>query len=328
MTRDPNLALSTRCTIIACCRSIILPAILLIGIFLSAIPVLAADGNSVAMNTSGPDIVRLGVYVMDFSSFSVSQGTVQTDFYLSLKSDANISLSDIEIINGQMNSVDTLVSTPREKYYRIFATLTADPDLRLYPFDRHKLHVIIEPKTRDSESMILVINPGQSGLDTEANLPGWEFTSTNSQVINRSYDPAEIPYSRAIFEYGIQRDTASTLLKFFLPIMLIIIVSLSSLVMKSTSRLGLNASMFLAAVLIHWRIADAIPLVAYATFLDSYMIITYATLVMVLLSGILILRYTETKNTDRADLVYRWSIRIIPTVSILFYALLFIRLFT
>ncbi len=65
--------------------------------------------------------------------------------------------------------------------------------------------------------------------------------------------------------------------------------------MKVSSRLGLNASMFLAAVLIHWRVAAAIPLVAYATFLDIFMIITYATLVMVLLSGIHILKYNEAQ---------------------------------
>jgi hypothetical protein len=84
--------------------------------------------------------------------------------------------------------------------------------------------------------------------------------------------------------------------------------------------------MFLAAVLIHWRIADAIPLVAYATFLDFFMIITYATLVMVLVSGILILKFTEDKNTKRVEQVNRWSIRIIPALSISLYFLLFLSI--
>jgi hypothetical protein len=108
--------------------------------------------------------------------------------------------------------------------------------------------------------------------------------------------------------------------------MLIIIVSLSSLMMKVSSRLGLNASMFLAAVLIHWQVADAIPLVVYATFLDFFMIITYATLVMVLVSGILIMKCTEAKDTARADPVYRWSIRIIPPLSIILYIILLIAM--
>jgi len=108
--------------------------------------------------------------------------------------------------------------------------------------------------------------------------------------------------------------------------MLIVIVSLSSLLMKVSSRLGLNASMFLAAVLIHWRVADAIPLVAYATFLDIFMIITYATLVMVLVSGILIMKYNESKDTVRLGQVDYWSLRIIPAVSLTLYFLLFLTL--
>jgi hypothetical protein len=127
-----------------------------------------------------------------------------------------------------------------------------------------------------------------------------------------------------VFSHGIVRDTASTILKFFLPITLIIIVSLTSLLMKVSSRLGLNASMFLAAVLIHWRVADAIPLVAYATFLDFFMIITYATLVMVLVSGILIMKYNEAKDTVTTERIYRWSIRCIPPLSIALYAILFV----
>jgi hypothetical protein len=174
--------------------------------------------------------------------------------------------------------------------------------------------------------MVFVVNENQTGLDPGSDLPGWQFGATGDHVENNSYGTGETPYSRAVFTTRIQRDTASTILKFFLPIMLIIIVSLSSLVMKVSSRLGLNASMFLAAVLIHWRVADEIPLVAYATFLDFFMIITYGTLVMVLVSGILIMKFTELKDEARVDLVYRWSIRIIPALAIVLYAILFIAI--
>lgn len=291
------------------------------------IPALAgAATDSAVGNATSPVVVRIGVYVMDFKSFSVSQGTAEVNFYLSLRSDTPVSLNDIEIINGRTTSFDVITDTPSEKYYRIFANIDADPDLRRYPFDRHMLTIDIEPKAKDAGSIILAVDTNRTGLDDEADLPGWQYTASRSQVVNHSYDPDELPYSQAVFEYNIQRDTASTILKFFLPIMLIIIVSLSSLVMKVSSRLGLNASMFLAAVLIHWRVADAIPLVAYATFLDLFMMVTYATLVMVLVSGILIMKFSEIGDKVRTDLVYRWSIRLIPPLSILLYTILFIAI--
>ena len=296
----------------------ILAALLAVPTLAATVTVAAPQGNT------SPDIVRIGVYVMDFKSFNVEEGSVKSDFYLSLRSGANVSLSDLELVNGHITTVDTLRDTPGDKYYRILATMDADPDLRLYPFDRHALTVEIEPKTADAESLVFVTDVSQSGLDAEAQFPGWEYRTNGSRIENYSYGKDEVPYSRALFFYGIRRDTASTVLKFFLPIMLIIIVSLSSLLMKVSSRLGLNASMFLAAVLIHWRVADAIPLVAYATFLDFFMIITYATLVLVLISGILIMKFTEMKESAKVDRIYRWSIRIIPPLSITLYTLLFI----
>ncbi|MGA7797072.1 MAG: hypothetical protein WB986_00425 [Methanoregula sp.] len=275
---------------------------------------------------TAPVVVHIGVYVVDFNQFSIEEGTYETNFYLDLMSDTNISLDDLEFMNGHVSSVDTITDTPREKEYRIYAVMTANPDLRLYPFDRHTLPIIIEPKVLTEKDMVLGIDDNNTGLDSEADLPGWTLTGTDARVTNQTYVTGEVPYSRAVFSYGIERDAASTILKFFLPISLIIIVSLASLLMKVSSRLGLNGSMFLAAVLIHWRVADAIPLVAYATFLDLFMIITYATLVMVLVSGILILKFSEDKDTERVEQVNRWSLRIIPALSISLYFLLFLSI--
>jgi hypothetical protein len=231
-------------------------------------------------------------------------------------------------MNGLISSVETIRDTPHEKEYRILAVLTVEPDLRRYPFDRHTIPVKIEPKVKNEQQMVFIIDTADSGFNPLADIPGWEFAGSRFTVTNNSYSPGEVPYSQAVFDYGISRDVASTILKFFLPIVLIIMVSLSSLMMKVTSRLGLNASMFLAAVLIHWRVADAIPLVAYATFLDKFMIITYATLVMVLISGILVLRFMETKDTERVAQVNYWSVRIIPPVSLALYFLLILTLWT
>ena len=64
------------------------------------------------------------------------------------------------------------------------------------------------------------------------------------------------------------------------------------------------------------------------TFLDYFMIITYGTLVMVLISGILIIWYNDAKNMAMVDRVNRLSFRIIPAVSIVLYLLLFLTLLT
>ncbi|MDP3565328.1 MAG: hypothetical protein Q8R70_12655 [Methanoregula sp.] len=301
-----------------------------IALALALIAVPAAAGTipnqSVQPEKTAPDIVQMGIYVVDFKRVDVEAGTVGADFYLHLKSDTPVSIDDFEIINGVITSVTTVRDTPTEKEYRIIAVLTVEPDFSRYPFDRHQLPIKFEPQIRNEREMVIVTDPAENGLDPDADIPGWTITGTGSYATNKSYIKGEVPYSRMVLTYGIVRDAASTILKFFLPLMLIVIVSLSSLMMKVASRLALNASMFLAAVLIHWRVADAIPLVNYATFLDLFMIITYATLVMVLVSGILILKFTETGDAARVDLVNIWSIRLIPVISIVSYVLLFLSL--
>ena len=302
---------------------------ILLTIILIAVPVCAGSipGSSPNPAEVHPESVNISIYVADFHRFDVGAGTVGVDFYLTLKSNNSISINDLELMNGMITSVSTIRDTPNEKEYRVVAVLTAEPDLRRYPFDQHTLSIRFEPKVKTEREMVLVVDQEAGRIDSDANVPGWEFSGMNTSVTNKSYLEGEVPYSRAVFEYGIIRDVTSTILKLFLPLMLIIIVSLSSLMMKVSSRLGLNASMFLAAVLIHWRMADAIPLVAYATFLDLFMVITYATLVMVLISGIMVLKFSEAGNSVRIGQINYWSIRIIPLLCLSLYFLLFLSLF-
>ena len=325
---------STRC-LTSRCWSLVL---LVLAIACIACPSFAGtsgqpDANGCAVpagaspnGAEGPQIVRLGTYVLDFSNYNPREGSFDTSFYVTVTSDRPVNTTDFEMMNGKANTIGLLEDTPTRKYFRVFATLDADPDFHRFPFDRHTLTIVVEPRIRNTGGMLLVIDNNSTGLDPLASLPGWEFSQHHAYVMNHTYAGEEIPYSRIVFSYDISRDSASTFLKFFLPVMLIVLVSLSSLLMKVTSRLGLNASMFLAAVLIHWRIADAMPMVEYATFLDYFMIVTYATLVMVLVSGILINRYNELKDTAKVDAVSHWSIRIIPLVSVILYALLFLTL--
>lgn len=285
-----------------------------------------ADRSPASNASGGPQIVHIGTYVLDFSNYNPREGSFQTSFYVTLVSDPPVNPTDFEMMNGHADTIGLLEDTPTRKYFRVFATLDANPDFHRFPFDRHTLPIIVEPRVRDTSGLILVIHENSTGLDPNANLPGWEFKERHAYVLNHTYGEGETPYSRAIFAYDVSRDSLSTFLKFFLPVMLIVIVALSSLLMRVTSRLGLNASMFLAAVLIHWRIADAMPMVEYATFLDYFMMVTYATLVMVLISGILINGCNESKDTAKVDLINYWSVRLIPVVSLVLYALLFLTL--
>lgn len=274
-------------------------------------------------NHTLPQVVQVGIYVININNFNVGDGSFETNFYLTLKSETPVSLGDIDLVNGQTTSVDPILDTPNDKSYRIFANMNTNPDLHQYPFDQHHLPIEIEPKKYDESRMILTIHKNSTGHEPESGIPGWYLVAEESYNLSKSYGAGETPYSRAVFRYDIRRETTSVILKFFLPILIIIILSLSSLLIRGPSRVTMNASLIIVAVFIHWRISDAIPLVAYATFLDVFMIITYITMALDLLSGVFIQRFTESDNPVCAEKVNFWGIRVIPLFSIILYLLLF-----
>jgi len=286
-----------------------------------------SDPGGKPADPTTPRSVQVTVYVVDFNRVDINAGTVGIDFYLHLSSNETISLSDLELMNGMITSTSLVKDTPDEKEYRIIAVLTIEPDLLRYPFDSHTLAIKLEPALKNEQEMILTTNQSANGVGPDADLPGWEIGRLWSDTSSVTYMPGELPYSRITFAYDIKRDTTSTILKFFLPVILILIVSLSSLFMRISSRLALNSSMFLSVVMIHWRIVDNIPSVTYATFLDLFMVITYGTLVMVLISGILILKATESDDENRINLIHTWSVRLIPPVSVTLYLLLIAAFF-
>ena len=107
-------------------------------------------------------------------------------------------------MNGRALSVDTIRDNTNEKEYWITAELTADLDLHRFPFDRHIIKVEIEPKLMNKLEMVLVIDQANSGIDPEADLPGWGLEGTSSDIFNRTYVPGEVSYSRAVFGFGIE----------------------------------------------------------------------------------------------------------------------------
>ncbi len=84
--------------------------------------------------------------------------------------------------------------------------------------------------------------------------------------------------------------------------------------------------MFLAAVLIHWRLVSDLPNLSYEVFLDIFMVITYATLIMVLISGILRIHFTESGQNERATVVHRLALWFIPLFCLVNYLWLFYSL--
>lgn len=289
---------------------------------LSGLVALAAAGMA------EPVKVHVGIYVLNLGRFELATGAYTVDFYLSLRAEQSIAMDEFEFMNGRAATVDRLIDTPTEKFFRIQANLSQNLDLRRYPFDEHVLTIEIEDKRRTAAELVYVVDEKACGVDPRVIVVGWRLTGWEAQVVTHEYEIYGETYSRFVFGLRIRRVVLNAVIKSFLPIACMLLVGFLSLLLtpdKVTTRLTLNISTLLGAVMFHVNLTSSIPPVGYLTLADRVMIATYLILVLVLLSGVAILRWAEREDKKAlVRRVYHQALGIIPALSVLFYALVFL----
>ncbi|MCX7750378.1 MAG: hypothetical protein N2320_02275 [Candidatus Bipolaricaulota bacterium] len=275
-----------------------------------------------------PAEVRVGVYVLNLGRFDLGSGSYTVDFYLSLKADRPIPLDEFEFMNGRAATVDRLIDTPTEKFFRIQANLSQNLDLRRYPFDEHLLTIEIEDKRRTTDDLVYVADRDASGVDPSVIVVGWKLVGWETAVTAHDYEVYGETYSRYVFGLRIQRVFLNAVIKSFLPIACMLLVGFLSLLLapdKVTTRLSLNISTLLGAVMFHVNLTNSIPPVGYLTLADRVMIATYLVLFLILLSGVAILRWAEREDRKAQALrLYHQALGILPPVALGLYVLVFV----
>jgi hypothetical protein len=234
---------------------------------------------------------------------------------------------DFEFMNGRAKSVERLIDEPKLKFYRIQASLADNIDLKNYPFDEHDLTIALEDKNRKSNELVFAPDEGNSGVDQNVLLVGWQLTGWNASEQKHFYAPYGEEYSRYEFKTGINRIFIASALKIFPPVLFILIVGLLALLIeerdKLWTRIGINTSALLACVMFHLNVTSSIPPVGYLTFADKFLIGTYVVLVLSLLSTVLMMVHAKRGDARLEKKIYVYSIYGIPLLAALGYAALF-----
>lgn len=275
-----------------------------------------------------PDTVNVGIYVLNVGKFDVSTGAYTVDFYLSFQCDKPCAPENFEFMNGRAASVDKIIDEPNNKFYRIQADLMSNIDLKDYPFDRHALSITIEDKHNTDDKQVYLMDAGNSGVDKSVTLVGWNLVGWDARSETHTYEQYGEDYSRFIFDIDIERIFLASILKTFLPVLFIVLAGLLSLMIEKPSdlwtRLGVNTSSLMAAVMFHLNVTSSIPPVGYLTFADKFMMATYVILVLSLLSTIVMMMHAKKGEEKLVRKLYRYSLYGIPTLALAAYLLLFI----
>ena len=149
----------------------------------------------VSAKDAEPVNVSVGVYILNVGKFDVSTGSYTIDFYLSFNCDKPCSPENFEFMNGRATSIDKLIDEPKEKFYRIQASLSQNIDLRQYPFDKHSLTIKIEDKKKTTDQLVYEFDEKNSGIDPAVTIVGWQLDGWNAKVEEHNYPNYEEIYS-------------------------------------------------------------------------------------------------------------------------------------
>ncbi|MEM4215037.1 MAG: hypothetical protein QW484_01595 [Candidatus Pacearchaeota archaeon] len=277
------------------------------------------------VNAQEPEKVKVSTYVLNLGKFDLATGTFTADFYLGFKCE-NYCNIDFEFMNGRASSIEKIIDSENEKFYRIQANLMSPIDLKKFPFDKQKLQIIIEDKKKTIEDMVYVVNLEESGIDPSIIFVGWNLEDWKAEVKEHDYEVYNETYSQYVFTIPISRILINAIFKTFLPIIFIILVMLSSFVLdpdKITTRLSMVGSALVASVMFHVSLINQIPPVGYLTFIDKFMILTYFVMLLSFLINVVILEMQERKNESIVKKIHSYTefgmFILVPTLYVLLF---------
>jgi hypothetical protein len=289
-------------------------------------------------NSQKPFSVEVGIYILDYASLDLKNETYWADFYLWFKWDKRRTFAPehVEFMNGvdveRVNESNDMF--PDKKYWgaRFRGTFHAQFNLKKYPFDSQVLPIIFEHTDLNSSEMIFVPEKTRGKrkefyLNNNVNLSNWEIKEIQISVKNNKYatdfgypTSKDSFYSRYYFSVRVKRIIFPYLMKFVLPLLIIVLMSFLVFFINAKefeAQTGITVTSLLSAVALHITNADQLPQVGYLVGSDKFFILAYILIFFTLVETVMCNNMAKKGNTEGARKLDQWSIFIFPLVLIL-----------
>lgn len=268
-----------------------------------------------------PDVYYVYITVLNISNIDLSAGTYAVDFFISFICETPPCqyephwdvMNATEIIDPE----DQGTTIPFEEYdFRLKTTLIGYVDYTFYPFDYLYVDIIIEDKEYSSDQ--LVYRSAVVDVDPMLfNPSGWYYKPQYNGSENdiAVYPNDDVSYNRLYIWLFMERDRFSGFMKTIFAALVIVLVGMLSFLMKAEAageRLALVSSTLVAVVLYHISLVSGVPATGYLTFIDKFMIGTYAVVFISLVVSVAMMVYKNNDQLDKAEQLHRRTRWVIP----------------
>jgi Neurotransmitter-gated ion-channel transmembrane region len=286
--------------------------------------------------------VSVGVIVMGLSSVNERAGTWDADFYLYEEWTPEPNFAPVtEIVNEvERHSTQFEEITLRDgrcvRSHRIHSTLRAPYNLRTFPFDHQQLAIEVSDDEFTSSELSYQDHAFVVGFDdaVRSTLSGWKLESElvfghESRAFR--WERGSPSYDYASFRFEVRRHVTFHLIKYFLPLLLIVALAFSVFWIAPDdlgAALTIGVTCLLAVIAFQFSEASALPEVAYLTLADRVYVVCYVAIAMAVFETIYTNNVSRRGNKTRAVRIDRRCRKIFPGVVFLALIASIVRAFT
>lgn len=273
--------------------------------------------------------VYVGTYLSDVSDFELKEGHFKADLRVWVKWRGSADVPELTFENGEIDSKDDLGLEHdgdwHSAQWRVQGTFRGDFPVHAFPFDNQTLPVVFGLDEGDG---LLVPDLGASGMSPEFSVTGWAYEpyfGARTEVKKYGSDLGSIAHEGksarlrlASFEVEMHRPFGPYLIKFALPLSLILLMALLALFLPG-DRIDVRSAMGITALLsciaFHYTQADTLPDVTYLVAADKLFLGAYVFITGTFLCSVISFRLS-LGDGSRAQRVDRYGIWLLPLTAL------------
>jgi hypothetical protein len=286
--------------------------------------------------------VKVGAVVVGIYEVSEKASSWSADFYLYEQWEhAPGFVPQTEIVNEiERKSVQFDTTELRDgrclRTRRLHSSLRTAFNLRTFPFDEQSLTLELSDAEFTSSQVRYEDQAVAAGVDDSVLhhlaawkvLPGVGFERTTRAF---RWDPGAPDYDYATFSVNLRRHVSYHIGKFFLPLLLIVIVSFAVFWINPedlASEMQVAVTCLLAAVALQLAEGSELPDVSYLTIADRAFATSYVAIALAVLQSVYTNHLARAGKKDLAVRVDRWSRVVFPTGLVLALTFAVVRAYT
>lgn len=250
-------------------------------------------GESVPL---GAGEVLIGAYVQNIQTIDPATNSFMADLYVWYRwTDPDLKPEDsVEIMNlheaWQLMELGTQTQARKQadgSYYfvqRYTGAFNSPLSLVKFPFGTQYLSVILEDSEAEKTEMRFVADDRSTSINPRITLPGYTIGVPTMVVTDFAYDTdfgdldgtTDNLYSQASITIPVSTPGLSNLIKYLVPIVLIVVAASLVFSLPPTEvegRIALGITALLTLVAMEWSATESLPTVSYLTMLDVLYIV-------------------------------------------------------